>query len=369
MNAASPIDLCVEPLAPARRDFRIGVVGSGFIVRDQQLVAYREMGFNPYAIASRNRAHCEPVAARHGIPVVHDSWQDLIRDEQVEILDIAVPPDCQLEIVQEAVKQKHIRGILCQKPLAMNMEEAKQIVSVCEQAGMPLGVNSNMRYDPSIRALKSVLDAHLLGEPVLANIDMHCIPHWQTYLRKYDRLEILNMGIHHIDAFRYLFGDPERITALCRSDPRTDFPHRDGISQYTFQYKDGMMATSLDDVWAWPGEGCKSDFSITWRVVGTDGLAEGAIFWYESEPVPSKIRFTTRKYPDQWFEPDLKRAWFPAAFRGTMAQLLRAVESGQEPEISGRDNLHTIAAVEACYQSIQDGKTIDFPAFLKLHGV
>lgn len=365
----SPVELSIEPIFPCRRDFRIGTVGAGFIVREQQMVAYREMGLKPYAITSMDRAQSEEVAQQYNIPKVYDSWEQMLEDESIEILDIAVPPDCQLSIVQAAVQHPHIRGILCQKPLAMNLEEARKIVEACARAQIKLGVNSNMRYDPSIRALKAILDAGLLGQMVLFNINLHCIPHWQTFLHKYDRIEILNMGIHHVDAFRYLFGDPEKITALTRTDPRTNFAHIDGISQYTFQYADERMATSLDDVWAWPGEGCQKDFSIQWRAIGTSGLARGEIFWYEKNPVPSKIRFTTQKYPYQWFAPDLKRPWFPDAFRGTMAQLLRAVEEDREPEISGRDNLRTIAAVEACYQSIREGRTIQFMDFLRGQGL
>ena len=90
---------------------------------------------------------------------------------------------------------------------------------------------------------------------------------------------MLNMGIHHIDTFRYLFGDPEKVTAITRSDPRTKFPHIDGITQYTFQYADEMIATSLDDVWAWQGEGTQKDMYIRWRVEGLDGMAQGEIGW------------------------------------------------------------------------------------------
>lgn len=359
------IDLKIDPVMPKRKDYRIGSIGAGFIVRSQHMVAYHDVGFNPYAITSLSREESESVAKLHSIPNVYDTWQELLADENVEILDIAVPPDCQLEIVREAIKQKHIKGILCQKPLAMNLGEAKEIVRLCRDAGIKLGVNSNMRYDPSIRALKTLLDENLLGNVVLASIDMRAIPHWQGFLEKYDRIEILNMGIHHIDAFRYLFGDPEKITALTRRDPRTKFNHIDGISQYTFQYANEMMATSLDDVWAWPGEGCEKDFYIKWRVVGEEGMAEGHIFWYAETPTPSTIKFTTKRYPNQWFNPDLKRIWFPDAFRGTMAQLLCAVENNTVPEINGEDNLHTMAAIEACYRSIKEEKTIDFNEILK----
>jgi predicted dehydrogenase len=249
----------------------------------------------------------------------------------------------------------------------MNSREAAEIVRLCEEAGIKLGVNSNMRYDQSIRALKTLLERGDLGEPVLASIEMRAIPHWQDFLHQYENVEILNMGIHHIDAFRYLFGNPEKITALARRDPRTQFKHIDGISQYTFQYANELMATSLDDVWAWPGEGTEKDIYIKWRVVGLEGMAQGTIGWPSyPERTPSTIEFTTKKSPHQWHRPTWDAVWFPDAFQGTMAQLLRAVETGSEPEISGRDNLLTMAVVDGCYRSIAEGRTISFKEALNL---
>ena len=217
-----------------------------------------------------------------------------------------------------------------------------------------------------MRALKTLIDHNYLGEIVLATIEMRAIPHWQEFLRKYDRIEILNMGIHHVDIFRYLFGDPEKITAITRSDPRTTFDHIDGISQYTFQYENELMATSLDDVWAWQGEGTNKDIYIKWRVEGLDGMAWGTIGWPASpNREPSTIKFTTKKHPNLWIEPTWDKVWFPDAFLGTMTQLLRAVEDDTDPEISGRDNLHTMAAIDACYLSIEEERTIEFAEILK----
>ncbi|SKA24167.1 Gfo/Idh/MocA family protein [Consotaella salsifontis] len=359
-NPFAGLNLAIDPVLPERKDARIGCIGSGFIMRDCHLVAYREAGFNPVAIASRTRDNAAAVAERHGIGKVHDSWQDLVRDRDIEILDIALPPDAQLEVVREAAKEAgHIRGILCQKPMAMTLAGAREMVELCERAGITLAVNSNMRYDQSIRGLKSLLDQGALGERVLATIEMRAIPHWQDFWRVYDRVEILNMGIHHIDAFRYLFGDPEKVTAITRSDPRTRFRHIDGISQYTFKYADDFMATSLDDVWAWPGGESEPDIYIKWRVVGTEGLAQGTIGW-PRYPIrtPSTLTFTSNLMRRGWISPSWDKVWFPDAFVGTMAQLLRAVESGTTPEISGRDNLTTLACVEACYRSIAEERTV-----------
>lgn len=354
-----------EPPVPQRKDWRIACVGAGFIMRDCQLAAYRDMGFSPYAITSLSRAESEEVAALYGIPKVFDSWAEMLEDSAVEILDIAIPPHKQLEVVREAVKHTNIRGILCQKPVAMSLADAREIERLCAEAGVKVAVNSNMRYDQSMRALKYVLNEGLLGEAVLATIEMRAIPHWQTFLEGYDKLEIFGMGIHHVDIFRYLFGDPEEVTCVCRTDPRTKFQHTDGITQFTYRYANGMMATSLDDVWAWPNEPCEKDTYIKWRVEGIDGMAQGTIGWpHYPAHCPSTFEMTCRAFPNEWLRPSWDTVWFPDAFRGTMSSLLCAVETGTAPEISVADNIHTVACVEACYQSIKEKRTVGLTELL-----
>src|SRR5688572_17021684 len=155
------------PRLPRRRDWRIGCAGAGFIMRDCHLIAYRQAGFNPVAIASRTPATAKAVAELHQIPKVHATIDELLADPQVEILDVAVPPDAQPDVIRRAVKHKHIRGILAQKPLAMSVTEAKASVELCRKAGIALAVNHNMRYDQSVRALKDILNRGWLGDIVL----------------------------------------------------------------------------------------------------------------------------------------------------------------------------------------------------------
>ena len=188
------LEMNVDPRLPKRRDRGIGCIGSGFVMPDIHLVAYQRAGFRPVALASRTPEHARQAAALRGVPKVHDTWRQLIANPEVEILDIAFPPDQQLEIIREAAKQKHIKGILAQKPLAMNWHQAKEAVDACREAGVKLAVNSNMRYDQSMRALKTVLQRGFLGQPVIASIDMRAIPHWQPFLEACDRLTLLNMA-------------------------------------------------------------------------------------------------------------------------------------------------------------------------------
>src|ERR1043165_1551817 len=121
---------------PKRKDFRIGILGSGFIVNDCHLVAYRKAGFNPVAIASRHADNAEKVARRHGIPKIYATYEQLLDDPTIEVLDIAVPPHAQLPLIQAACQRRRVQGILAQKPLGLNYAEALQAVEACEQAGI-----------------------------------------------------------------------------------------------------------------------------------------------------------------------------------------------------------------------------------------
>ncbi len=358
---AIDLNLGHMPIPPTKKDWRIGAIGAGFIMRDIHLVAYGDAGYNVAAIASAEPEQTRDTAKLRGVEKTYDTYQELLADESVEVLDIAVPPHAQLEIIREAVKHTgHIKGILAQKPLAVNYADARQIVRLCEEAGIPLAVNQNMRYDQSIRACKTVIDRGYLGEPTLGTIDMRAIPHWMPWCELYGRLTLLIMSIHHLDAFRYLFGDPESVYVSARSDPRTQFEHRDGIVLYILEYANGLRAAAWDDVWAGPArEGGASDISIEWRVEGAEGMAKGTIGW-PSYPArtPSTIQFTTAKQPGVWFKPEWGEVWFPDAFRGTMGMLLDALNTGEEPAVSGHDNLKTMALVEACYRSLDEHRPV-----------
>jgi predicted dehydrogenase len=364
----SNLQLDYLPRLPRNKNLGIGCVGAGFIMRDCHLVAYRQAGFNPVAISSGRAETARAVAHLHGIPRLHGSLAELLADRGVEVLDIAVPPDVQPAVIREAVgHQDHIRGILAQKPLAMSVKEAKECVELCARAGIKLAVNQNMRYDQSVRAMKDVLHRGWIGQPVLGTIEMRAIPHWMPWSEKLHSLSTFIMSIHHLDTFRYWFGTPDRVLASTRPDPRTKFPHTDGINLYILEYDNGCRASSWDDVWTGPSrEGAQGDIYIRWRIDGTDGLARGTIGW-PSYPVktPSTLDFTTKQEPGRWLQPRWPEVWFPDAFIGTMAQLLVAIEEDREPEISGRDNLQTIALCEAVWAAAREHRVTTVNEFLR----
>lgn len=345
------------------RKYAIGAIGAGAIMADQHLEAYKLAQFPVIAIASRTQANAQKVAERYQIETVHATPIDLIEDPRIEIVDIAFPPDQQPELIRHALAQPHVKGVLAQKPLALTLEDAITLRDEARAAGKVLSVNQNMRYDQSISVLKQLLDRGALGDPVFAAIDMHAVPHWQTFLEAYDRLTLANMSVHHLDALRYLFGEATEIYTAVRQDPRTTFKHSDGIVASTIQFENGVLAVSREDVWGGPREeGFDSDFFISWRVEGTRGVAKGTIGWPNGKP--STLSYASAVETEgKWIDVPWDTHWFPHAFIGVMEQLQFALESGETPALTVADNVHTMALVEAGYRSIDESRPVQLNEF------
>jgi predicted dehydrogenase len=354
----------VDHLPPLPRDRSVGIgcIGAGFIMADCHLVAYRAAGLNPVAIAARRYEAAAEVAARHSIPRIYDDYRRLLDDPAVEVVDIAVPPDVQPAVIEEVLERRgRIRGILAQKPLATNYAEAKRIVEKCRAAGVRLVVNQNMRYDHAVRGCGSLLQQGVLGDPVLATIEMRAVPHWMPWQERLGWVTLRIMSIHHLDTFRHWFGTPRRVIASVRPDPRTarQFAHDDGIVLVILEYDSGLRCLTIDDVWAGPArEGAEADLGVRFRVEGTAGMALGEIGWPAwPERRPSTLDYTTTA--GGWQRPRWPEAWFPDAFVGPMAELLRDLEGTAPAVATGDDNLLTMAVVDAAYRSAHEHRAVD----------
>lgn len=331
----------------------IGVVGAGWIVRECHLPAYRAAGLNVVAIASRQMNHAAEAAAEFGIRLVAGSWQELLDSPAVEVLDIAFPPDKQPEVIREALKRDHIRGILAQKPLAVDLATAQRVVAEAEGAGVTLAVNQNMRYDRSIRAAKAFLDAGRFGSVLFAQINMHAPVTFMEYARSYARKGMLIMSIHHLDAFRFLFGDPERVIATVAGGTESPSEGPDESAAYILEYGSGLRAVGIDNMHTW------ADIGIEWRIEGTEGIAKGTVGWPDYPwGSPSRFDFVSADAPDLWYRPRWPERWFPDAFADTMGELLRSVVEGTPGALAARDNLRTMALLEAAYLSAQEHRAV-----------
>ena len=275
-----------------------------------------------------------------------------------------MPPGAQPGLIRRALRHPRasaLRGILAQRPLALSLEEARAVVSACRSAKVPLQVNQNMRYDPSVRACKRLLEGGKLGAPVLATIELRAAPRRPTWAEGGRSLSTFQTSVDHLDTFRYWLGDPLPGPGV---DPAPT-PGRDSSIGTGSTFTSSNMTMGLGPragTTSGPGPDRDRDrdregdeAAVRWRVEGTEGLALGAIgrpIW--PDRVPSTIDYRTAEDRGEWQSPRWPVGRFPDPFAAAMAGLMVAIESGDEPEVAGRDNFRTIALCEAVLRSAQE---------------
>ena len=92
---------------------------------------------------------------------------------------------------------------------------------------------------------------------------------------------------------RSWFGDPERVFSSTRPDPRTKFPHTDGICTTILEYENDLRCVVIDDVWTGPAkEGGSGDVRIEWRIEGSTGWLSATLVGARTlyHPVDDAVR-------------------------------------------------------------------------------
>jgi predicted dehydrogenase len=343
-----------KPKLPESLDHGIGIIGAGGIVNYAHLPAYKKAGFKVVGVTDRNREQAERTAKEHGIGKVYASVEELLRQPEVEIVDIAVYPAEQAKIVEQAAAAgKHM---LCQKPFADEYSKAVRNVEVAERAKVKIAVNQQMRWDAGIRSTRLLIDDGWLGTPTYGCIQVHCKTDWSLWPWIYQgkRLEIMFHSIHYIDSLRYLLGDPDYVfTSGSRAPGETTQAESKTLS--TWEYKSGLqvLIDACHSTW-------QDDPYAIFRFEGTEGVIKGTIGLMYNYPAgrPDTLEFMSRKNPGYWFSARLESMWIPDAFVGPMASLMRSVETNSEPETSGLDNLRTLQIVFAEYRSMAEKRAV-----------
>jgi predicted dehydrogenase len=161
-------------------------------------------------------------------------------------------------------------------------------------------------------------------------------------------------SIHYHDSLRFLFGDPERVTAVHGRFPGQ--PETGETRTATvLEYESGLI--TLVDV---NHHNWSDDAYARFRFLGSGGIIAGTIgllYDYPHGRVDT-LSYQANAEPRVWHDASLHTRWIPDAFAGPMASLMEAIETGGEPETSGEDNLGTLRVVHAAYRSAAEGRGI-----------
>jgi predicted dehydrogenase len=335
-----------RPTFPSGYQPGLGLVGCGDIARSWHLPTYAEYGvrvvgvFDPAPEATDGICDRFPFVGR-----VFPSLDELLRNEEIEIVDVATRPDVRPELVRRALEAgKHV---LAQKPLALDFPAARRLVDEAEERGLRLAVNQNGRWSPPWRIATLLIDQGAIGE-VFAVTHLHdrpLPPLVGTHFDELDHFVIYDYFVHWIDICRCWL-DGKNVEAVRASDYRT--PDQPAMAKSPWaawveiHYEDGASALVRS-----VGEGRTNRPSCPFWVHGTQGTIRGSVLlgsdFVELERNGVNSRFA------------LEGAWYPDGFAGTLGELVTSIAENREPFNSAQNNLLSLQMTLAACRSAEEG--------------
>ncbi len=333
---------------------RVGVIGAGFWA-GYQLAGWAEhQDARVVAIANRSLAPAQALAQRFGIPAVYDDPAAMLAAGGLDVVDIITAPDTHANLIRLAADQG--LAVICQKPLASDLDTARRSAAYCEAKGVTLLVHENFRWQAPVRQLAAELHGGAIGAPFRARLEFTTgFPVFvrQPFLRELPRMILADLGVHLLDVARFLFGEASLLTARTQSIQ----PGIAGEDVATVLLRMG------DDVTV----SCEMSFAtvlehdpfpeLLIRVEGTGGTLELR--------APHELRVTTRDGtrsrdvgPPAWSWVDPQYAVPQAAIEPCITDLLGHIRGTHQAETTAADNLRTLALVEAAYTSAASGEAI-----------
>jgi predicted dehydrogenase len=190
--------------------FRWGIVGLGRLADGGIAPAIKESTSGRLvACASRTQARAREFAATHNISRVYVSYDDLMRDSQVDAVYVANQNNLHYPVVMAAAAAgKHI---LCEKPFAMNLAEGEEMLAACRKAGVTLGVGFQQRFSPVFRAAAAVVKEGRIGTlreittQRYGSMNFTRNP-WRREIATAGVGALADMGVHAIDYIQWIVG-------------------------------------------------------------------------------------------------------------------------------------------------------------------
>jgi predicted dehydrogenase len=291
--------------------------------------------------AARNVA--EPAGAD-----VTTRWQDVIARDDVDAISLCMPHYQHVEIALAAAQAgKHM---LVEKPMAMNLREAKAIVAAAERAGVVLMVGQNQRFMADHQAVKELLDRDAIGRIVAVRFDcnqflknMYPEGNWIFSKAKSGGGMVISTAVHKIDLLRHFFGEIRQVSSFQGHTGLNYNMDNEDIAAILMEFDNGIIAEGfyLFAAYKVPIPTTTDELTI---IYGEKGIIHNVLGWHiYSTDIPEYSGGVTRL--------ELPQQPYVASVVAELRHFLECIRDGKEPLTSGRDNLGTMAVVDAIYQA------------------
>jgi predicted dehydrogenase len=330
---------------------RWGIIGAGKIAERQMVSAIAQAPDQHLtAVMKRDRAQAQRFAEEHRVPRFYDTVTALLADAAINAVYVATPPHLHAEhTILAANAGKHV---LCEKPLALNSGEARQMIAACRANGVQLMVCYYQRYNTRHQQIKELLAAGAIGQVTAARLNFSdYFPPTPGYWHHDPAISgggpLLDLGVHCIDLLRYLCGEVTAVTALV--DTLAAPSPVEDTATLLLKLANGAQAVITSH---WGTASFEPQQSNGLEINGTLGTIQAA-------PLSAKDSSGTLRLLTAAGLQDFSVA--PGGVRPHVALLTafaNALANNAPAPIPGEEGLAGLRVIEAAYQSGQTGTRI-----------
>lgn len=332
---------------------RVAVIGAGFWSNFQVAGWYEIGGAELVGISNRTVAKAKAIGQRYGAPAFA-SPEEMLDSVQADVVDIITDVDTHPVYTQLAIDRG--LAVICQKPMAPTMAQARQMVRAAESAKVPLFIHENWRFQAPLIRVGEILSSGEIGEPFRARIDFcSAFPVFdnQPFLATLDHFILSDLGSHILDVARAFFGEAESL--YCRTQ------------RVNPTIKGEDVATTVMTMTGCPLVTCNISYASRLEhesfpqtsvlIEGSKGSTSLGLDYRIATTTASGTRVETVTSPRYaWADPayDLIHASIAACNLALREALVNNTPSGVE----GASNLKTVELVFGSYKSAKTGSIL-----------
>jgi UDP-N-acetyl-2-amino-2-deoxyglucuronate dehydrogenase len=337
---------------------KVGVLGTGAIA-NKHAQAYQNIGFELLACSNKTESRGREFAERWGAEFIA-SYRDLCHYPGLDYVDVCAFPNFHLEPVEACAEIK--RALLVQKPIATNLDTARQMIAAARGAGITLGVMSQHRFDNSTLFLKRALAAGRLGRLLQADAYVKWFRSDEYYSRPIKGSwetegggALMNQAIHQVDILLSLAGPVASVAGTWQLGARHKIESEDVVNAL-LSYQSGATGVIQAATAFWPGyterielHGTKGSAIISGdRLTSWDVLDDEAANAADPAPVEGNVASGSSD----------PMAISLTSFERQFRDFAESIRNQREPVVNGEEGYRAIELVLAIYESCRKGKAV-----------
>ena len=327
---------------------RFGIVGFGLHAEKRMMTAFSlAQNCKAVALSRRTMAKAKESSAKWNIPLAFDSAAELARSPEVDAVFVTTPNNCHLADVLAAIDAK--KPVLCEKPLAINSAECKQMVEAARKANVPFGVAHVFRFEDSVNRVREKVQAAKVGTPIFARSEFSFpggSDHPRAWLYDMDVAgggPIADIGVHCIDTLRYILQDNiVRVTARGMHDKLSG--RMEAAAVLTLEFSRGTLGTALVSY--------RAEYRTPLEIVGSDATLLADHCLNVEQPIDIQLRRGQKVVESE--SVDNKHA-----YAYMMDSFSNALEGKGKFPVPGEEGWQNQEILDAAFRSLKAGKTED----------